>query len=218
MLPMFFRCVLCQGCQEIVYPKDAIPATPAPSGEKAAFRKGLKETQLPVPKDRPDDRVRIVTPFRRVRERRGDPALGDSSGSELDHSSRGSVEVGESSDDSEDPGPAEPARLAEPGVSIPWGRPHWRIASLRGGGWGAVCSYHHFCGYDSRKCQKSVRDSRFSDEVQRRLMKQWLIRGLSVDELSPVGQHDHVHGVDIFDLLVDLPAEADLDAFAATLI
>ena len=167
------------------------------------MKAGMK---VAVAAGRPPQRAhgpRIRRPYRRV-------GLADSESSHAESETDSSSEDDShhSSDGDGDavlPGPGH-------GHGERWGRPRWRIATLRGGGWGAVCMYHSFSGCAGRKCQKSVRDARFSDEEQRRLMKAWLLAGLGIDSDAEFGQQDHVHGVDISTLSTDLRAEADLDA------
>ena len=184
------------------------------------MRKGAREAfGMPkAPRSQTDRGPQRRLPVHRARALRGDgdrheeSEHDESSASGWDHSSDDSDD-----DDDMNSAPAAPSvpsgvfAAPAPGHSDSWGRPNWRIATLRGG-WGAVCRYHHYLGAPQRQCQKSVRDQRFSDEEQRRLMKAWLLAGAGIDEGGDRAQEAHVHGVDVYTLWVGLPTEAELDS------
>ena len=107
---------------------------------------------------------------------------------------------------------------AEPGHSYQWGRPQWRIAKTKVGGWGAICQCHTVAGSTTLKFQKSTSHADFTSDEQRCLMKKWLLLGLAIDDVDPEGQRQHVRGCSIWDVYhAGLPSEADLDAQALAL-
>ena len=107
---------------------------------------------------------------------------------------------------------------AEPGRSYQWGRPQWRIAKTKVGGWGAICQCHTVAGSATLKCQKSTSHADFASDEQRCLVKKRFLLGLAIYDADPQGQRLHVRECSIWDIYrAGLPSEADLDAQALAL-